>query len=242
MGTLASDSFNRANAGNLGANWTDVNAGFDIVSNKADVPQSGVGATFYNGVAWPADQWSETTLGTVATISDEGEGPCVGLHTGTNGDLYLAQGNAVETRLYKRVGNSYTKLGSDGPACATGAVLRLSRVGTTLTLTKDGSNICGTPLTDSAISAGNAGMWGGASAVRATVTLWQGGGVDAGPVTSSDTSTKSATDATQKQVQQYKEEDVALMWDGKVSSITPGNPVAPAGLGMKVTLTRSIAG
>lgn len=175
MSVLATDNFNRANAANLGANWTVITNAFAIASNEA---QAASGAAphenYYNAVTWPNDQYSQVVVGTVVeTTVDKGVGPAVRITAG--GDLYFLAGGG-DARVYKRIGGTYTQLGTTGAAVATGDVLYLEVQGTTLIAKKNGSSICGSPITDSALSAGNAGMWGYSdAAVLARADNWEGG-------------------------------------------------------------------
>ena len=160
MSTLATDDFNRADSANLGANWTALDTTFAIASNQAAA--NGAGGVFtvrYTGATFPDDQWAQVTVNaSVETQTDQGCGPCVRMQAG--GNLYLLQGNTVETRIYKRVSGGYTQLGTDGPSIAAGDVLYLEIQGSQLIAKKNGSTICGSP-TDSAIASGNAGLWAG---------------------------------------------------------------------------------
>ena len=161
MTTLATDPF--TGTGTLGANWTDIDAGFSRVSDQASFSTAAsAGSARYTGVAFPDDQWAQVVIGTTAnTASDEGGGPIVRGQAG--GNVYLLQGNTVETRIYKRVGGSFTQLGTDGAAIAPGDTLYLEIQGTQLIAKKNDVTICGSP-TDAAIATGSAGIWGSESA------------------------------------------------------------------------------
>lgn len=181
MAVLATDNFNRANAANLGANWT-VQSGFaaiPIVSNHMDVPAS-LGVEYYNGVSWPNDQWSDYICGAIDDRTDEGMGPAIRINT-SSGDLYLSQTNTSETRLYKYVGAVFTQLGSDGASCTTSDQMYAEAVSTSIAVKKNGSTIVG-PVTDSAISSGNAGMWSSSAFIGTSPTGddWRGGDFSGG--------------------------------------------------------------
>lgn len=168
MSTLATDSF--TGTGSLGANWTDIDAGWARVTDVASVTFGGGSSVFsarYTGVSFPNDQWAQIQVGTGAGTTDEGVGPIVRATSG--GDVYLLQGNTTETRIYKRISGTFTQLGTDGPAVGTGDLLYLEIQGTNLVANKNGSNICGSPISDTDIAAGSAGIWG--SATSGTITL-----------------------------------------------------------------------
>lgn len=166
MTVLATDDFNRAD-GAIGANWSNLADAFVIATNKA---RSGSGTTdsitisTYTNATWPNNQYAQCVIGSPVAVSDEGVGPIIRCSDANN--LYIAQGNTVETKLYKRVGGAFTQLGSDGAAVADGDTLYVEAQGTSILVKKNGSTIIG-PVTDAALSAGNAGMWGTRQAMRA---------------------------------------------------------------------------
>lgn len=187
MTILATDDFNRANGG-LGANWT-TGTGVQpprIVSNEAlgnaaaNVCDANYTGALVGGGAWPNDQYSQFTIGSVVdTTSDEGVGPACRMASGAQ-TQYFAQTNTVETKLYKVVAGTFTQLGVDGAACATGNVLRLECVGDQITVKKNGTTIIG-PITDSAIASGNAGMW--CTHAVGAIDSFEGGDFAAGATT-----------------------------------------------------------
>jgi hypothetical protein len=179
MTILATDDFNRADAGTLGANWTDIagETGWSIVSNEAKVNATGSVsmASRYTAASFPNDQWCQVAIGsTVETTTDSGTGPMVRLQSG--GDRILLQGNTVQTRVYKKVGATFTQLGSDGPAVTNGDVLYVEVRGTTIIAMKNGSSICGSPIAlGSGSASGNAGLWANPAAVLCTANNWSAG-------------------------------------------------------------------
>ena len=182
MTQLATDNFLRAD-GAIGALWggtTSFNAPV-IVSHEARCA-SGDGndaATTEQGGTWVANQYSEITIGSVVgTVSDNGVGPTVRSVFSGNLTMYIAQSNTHETRIYKVVSGAYTQLGSDGPAVATGDVIRLTANGTTITVTKNGTSIIS--VTDSSVTTGAPGIWATNSGGRGSISLWAGGDLTAG--------------------------------------------------------------
>jgi len=166
MSVLATEDF--AGSGALSASWTDIAAGWTRVSGEGSCTNVTDGGTSrYTGVTPNADHYAKLTIGsTVSTVSDEGDGPVVRMNADTS--MYILQGNTVQTRVYKRMpGNVFTQLGSDGPAIATADELYLEVQGTTLVAKKNGTSICGSPLTDSAIAGGTGGLWGFGTGITA---------------------------------------------------------------------------
>lgn len=176
MTQLASDDFNRANGG-LGANWTTTTSESVpvILSNEASADTStGTYGSRYTGITWPNDQYAEAIIGSIVeNVTDNGAGPACRIASGTQ-THYFAQTNTVETRLYKVVSGTFTQLGTDGAACATGDTLRLECQGTSISVKKNGATIIG-PVTDSAISAGDAGIWIAFSSLNGKINSWAGG-------------------------------------------------------------------
>lgn len=183
MTQLAADTFDRSNTGTLGANWsvgTGASGQFEILSNAANCPSgTGTAVDYYSAVSWPADQYSEVTLGTVGTTSDEGSGPAVrwssSAHTG-----YFVQTNTTETYLYRVNAGSYSSPLATGAACAANDVLKLTVTGTggtvSLVCTKNGNAFLSYDDTSaSRITSGNAALWGSASSGACSIASWTGG-------------------------------------------------------------------
>lgn len=177
MASLATDDFNRANSGTLGANWTGTTgaaARFSIVSNQAKNNGTTITLDSYTGTSAPANQYSKITLKTILGVSDEGPGPAVRVSTAAV-TAYFAQCNTVEIKLYKVVSGSFTQLGSDAAAAANNDVVEIDANGTSITVKKNGSTVIG-PITDSAISTGNWGLWcAGPAASAVAFDDWEGG-------------------------------------------------------------------
>jgi hypothetical protein len=165
-----------AGTGALSGSWTVSEGTFSRVSGVANPNTDAVNVALYTGDSPPNDQYAKVVLGTVIAATDEGLGPVV---RGTaSGDMYFAQTNTNETRIYRRVSGAYTQVGIDGSACANGDTLTLEISGTSLTCKKNGSTIIG-PVTDTNIASGTSyGMW--SSKAAATADLFEGGDFAAG--------------------------------------------------------------
>lgn len=179
MSVLASDNFNRANAANLGANWSIPSGanGIPIVSNQI-TEGTFPAIEYYSAISWPNDQYVKLVLKTVSTVNDSGVGPAARVSAG--GNLYFGQATTSEIRMYSLVSSSYTQLGSDAGAAATSDVIQLDASGTSLTLRKNTSVIVG-PVTDSALGSGNAGIWN--TDIACTADDWEGGDFSGGTQT-----------------------------------------------------------
>lgn len=178
MTALATENFNRADSTGLSsANWTTANSctSFNIASNTGAVLFNTFGGNYYNAVVWPNAQYGQVVLASpLATSADEGVGPVVRLASGAFTG-YWVQAGAGDTRLYKIVGGTFTQLGSTDTASSIGDVIKLVANGTSITATRNGTAICGTPVTDASISSGNVGIFGSSSGPNAALDSFEGG-------------------------------------------------------------------
>lgn len=121
MTQLATDDFNRANSGTLGANWTNVGQ-FDlaIVSNACHGNASGDSANSYTGVgAVNVDQWAQCT--TVNAQNDGG--PTVRGTAVSNTTFYLSDTQNLGTiDIYKCISGAFTLISSISGTWAAGDI------------------------------------------------------------------------------------------------------------------------
>lgn len=176
LGTLASDTFNRANSqlsgstldNGFGGSESDTWTAFDdnspdpaslwnIVNNQVVATTSGdvsvaevVRIGGVSDVTVSADIFTDST-GVIARASGGGA-----FEVGT---FYVAVWDATtqHAQLYKRVGGTFTKLGSDGITFTTGNTLTLNCKGTAITVLVNGVQTIS--ATDSDISSGSVGMY-----------------------------------------------------------------------------------
>jgi len=148
-----SDSFDRADSGSLGANWTNCLGGFSIVSNEAQGTDFAHNIAAYTAVSWNNDQHAET----VVSSSSDG-GPAVRASATGGGQAYVATANIGTSacRIVLFSGGSETMLTDDFCPWAAGDVIGLDVVGTTLTVTKNGTTV--QTHTDATIASGSAGI------------------------------------------------------------------------------------
>lgn len=153
---MATDDFNRANAGNLGANWTNVDNGMQVDTNRAvGTVDVAVNTAYYSGASFSNDQYSEATLyngGVSRSLL------IVRLTGG--GDMYYADFSVAAGRiqLWKRVSSSFTQLGSDLAAPTSGLVYKLEVIGTAIKLYEGGVLVTGSSQTDSDVVSGSPGI------------------------------------------------------------------------------------
>ncbi len=164
MTTLASDLFNRADESPLASPWaaaSGFSGNWGLVSNAAQTTSGGFNVSYYSGVSFPSDQWAEGVIGGLP--AGKSAGVAVRANN-SSGDAYvfLYDVNDGAVRMYKFVGGSPTQLGTDVSVTGSiGSVLRLDAQGTTIRGIVDG--VTKISVTDSAISAGSAGLYAGST-------------------------------------------------------------------------------
>lgn len=155
---IATDNFNRADSGTLGANWTAAAGNWQIVSNKAQVVSGVETISYWSGFTFDDDQYCEADF----TLSAGELGPMVRVDSGTSGYLVDWHGAAGGTlQFYKRTGTAtFSSLAVAATGVGTSGTkrLRLEVSGTTLSLYENGVFVAST--TDATHTAGAPGMWG----------------------------------------------------------------------------------
>ena len=172
-GQTVTDDFNRANSGDLSANWTPVVDQLQIVSNSAQ-PFSGSDATErYSAVTWTANQSSEAKI-TCAATTDAGAGLGVGVRysAADNTGYRLVINGDGEWELGRMSAGSFTFIASGTTTYSAGAVLKLSIIGTTLTSTYNGVQI--DTRTDANIATGSPASVYSSSIASGNIDDWTG--------------------------------------------------------------------
>lgn len=157
----ASDSFTRSDAGTLGANWTAITAGMQIVSNRA-VP-NGTGAvtqhqiSWYNATSFASDHYSEVVVD--SSIGNIGGAVVRAQAGGSSYGLFCRPGlGTTLIGIFNNVG-SFTTLQDMGVAAIDGRTQRLWIQGSTLRWYENGTQI-GPDVTDSTLTGGQPGIFG----------------------------------------------------------------------------------
>jgi hypothetical protein len=169
MALPATDNFNRADAGSLGANWTEQTNGAKIVSNAAHGVNTSVDQrAYWNADVFDGDHYSEVLVSLVVG------GPIVRAQSGAN-TAYLLQVQGANYILYKVVAGSYTGVGS-GSGSSAPATWRLEVTGTSIDVISNGSTVA--THSDGTISGGSAGIY--LDAPGTTLDDWEGGNLGGG--------------------------------------------------------------
>lgn len=169
----ATDDFNRADALNLGGNYTATTGNVRVFSNTAR-PLTGSSYDFVRrtGETFTGDHYSQAVF-----VSGGADYELTVRHQ-SNGDLYLLMCHSgIGFRIYKYISASFTQLGVDLSASppVAGHVYRLAVEGTTLRAYDNGAQI-GTDRTDATLSGGAPGL-GGADAATGGWDDWEGGDI-----------------------------------------------------------------
>jgi len=183
--SLQSDTFTRANAPNLGANWGAVNnnGGCQIASNFAKPTSTAqTGFCFFSSADWPNDQAAQATLGLITTLGTDladavvrGQFPM----NGPSGYIAGSYNTNTNVHLLRANGSCCTDLTSAGTV-AQGDVIQLVAVGcnpVNLTVFQNGvSRITFTDSSASQICAGSPGIlvFSPANVANVGVTNWTG--------------------------------------------------------------------
>lgn len=181
----ASDNFNRADSGTLGANWGAIStlSGFKIVSNQAVQATTGSnGGNRYTAVTFGNDQFSQITIAADPNNFNYG-GPCIRAASGAI--TYYGAGfdsfNSGNTRqrIWKVVATTWTSLAASSSVnIAQNDVVYLQAVGNALTMKVNGSTVL--TATDSAIASGQPGFQSRSPGNQATFDDWSAADIVSG--------------------------------------------------------------
>ncbi len=154
MSLPATDNFNRADtypAGNLGANWTEVEAAHhSILANHARADATAF--VSWNADAFSNDHSSEATVVVLGTSANVGTN--IGGSAGAENAYQWGGGGSGE--LYKWVAGAFTLLLSSG-TFVVNDTLKLEHQGTTLRCKINGTQTGG-DVSDAAVSGGAPGL------------------------------------------------------------------------------------
>jgi Fibronectin type III domain len=149
--TIYTDNFNRAN-GALTTPWVGVDNNHSIVSNQVAVGPANPTVSRYNDTIG-ADQWVEGDLAGWTP----GGGVIYPAIRVNSGDFYYAWNEGNNVAVYKRVGGSYSKIGSTSPTTySSSCKVRLEAQGTTVRCYVDGA--LAVTATDASIATGQPGI------------------------------------------------------------------------------------
>ena len=157
---LYSDDFNRAN-GALGSPWVTVDAALAISGNKLSYSTNGSVQSACYDMPLASDQWAEASL-TVLAGTYNSLGPMIRMGTAGLSDAYYLWYDSLAGppafQVWKRVGGSYSQVGTNIATPAGTYKMRLEAQGTTIRVFKDGTQVLSTP--DTSIASGKAGFLG----------------------------------------------------------------------------------
>jgi hypothetical protein len=199
---LATDNFTRADANPISGSWDTVGgaAAWQIKSNMAESTVIGINAnlSISTAVVWPADQYSEVTVG-VSPINTDLGGPAVRFAAGSkNGYILFYQGGSgpITVQTVITPGSGTTIASSGTLNVSIGDVLRLVVIGNQLSAYQNGVEIIA-PFTDNTFATGSPGL---SSYIQTGTTgnirfsLWSGGSASITPPPPSPASISPTSD------------------------------------------------
>ncbi len=179
----------RANANPIAGNWTPfaTSAGFGTAQIVSDLVETstigGYGDSFYNAISWPATQYFQTTISSLAADAISYVGGLLrsgasNAFTGYELSVISQSGNTLWAIERVDPGPAFTVLNSGtimSHAPTAGDVVSGSAVGSTITLYFNG--VSEGTATDSTYSSGSAGFAVGSnmSNTDAQISAWAGG-------------------------------------------------------------------
>lgn len=179
---LATDNFDRADANDLGVNWTEITGdpGFNISANRA-VPDS-LGADHgerYSALTWPDDQYAQVVLAALdGTGAETGGGPALRVATDGANTLYRFPASASTTvgaTYAKIVAGLYTLIAQRDADFVVGDTFYAEIQGTQAVIKKNGVQIGAALPTDGGITAGAAGIAYSSTMTDLDLDDWEGG-------------------------------------------------------------------
>lgn len=178
MALPATDNFNRADAANLGSNWTGQITDPIIEANTAGCNNaaSNFHGAWWNADSFNADQYSECTRGaggnySAVSVRASGTGSDMGFYA------YFNDGEVIRARP-AGLGGGQTTLATL-TTYTNGDLVRISITGTTITVSKNGTPNATQP-TDSVLASGAAGLAFYNNGVIARMDNWTGDNVASG--------------------------------------------------------------
>lgn len=189
MSVLATDTFTRADAVTLGANWAlpqGVGSWLGVFSNQVETegPSGQRAGGQYTAVTVPNDQYSQIVV--VTNPSGAGGPFARGITSGGARNRYQAGQASAEfggaitvSRVWKEIANVNTSLGTGSTSLAAGQTWYLEVQGTTLIMKINGGTEI--TVTDAALASGQFGIYAEAAASGVGLyDTWEGGDFAAG--------------------------------------------------------------
>jgi hypothetical protein len=182
MAVLATDDFNRADAANLGANWTAGIGPMQILSNQAtwgSGPGSGTdaGETYTGGgVVWPNNQYGQIAIsGTATTGAETGIGIILRYLNSNNFYRIIVNGEASNNITVAKIASgSYSVITSRTQAWTGGDTFKAEIQGTTIKVYRNGVQL-GADISDSSVASGDVGMFYSSTAFLIRADNFEGG-------------------------------------------------------------------
>lgn len=174
-GQTITDDFGSGTSADLGVAWTPVDDSFKIASGVAVANAGGSDAAeVYTGVTWSANQSAEVTISGVAWAGGAGAGYGVGVRWSSSQikGYRLVINSAGNWEVLWFNNPASTVITSGTTTYVSGAVLKLSIIGTTLAGTYNGASIFS--VTDANLATGSPAICHSSSTTGGTCDSWTG--------------------------------------------------------------------
>jgi hypothetical protein len=157
------------------ANWVYQGASsFTVSSNKVYSNVAGISFAYRSDISAPTnDQWAEEVVSLTTVTGTQNSGPAVRVSTSAQ-TAYILQMGTNLLRLSSVIAGVTATLGDALSPAVTGDAVRITVVGTTLKVFKNGVLVIG-PITDANIASGNVGIFSAGNATVNGFSKWAGG-------------------------------------------------------------------
>jgi hypothetical protein len=151
VGLYESDTFSGTS---LNANWAVAPGSFVVASGSVSSTSTGISGSLWNVNTFPADQFVQATLTQLPTST-----AFVGLGVRLNGSLTTGYEAAIKASTVQVFSIAGSQIGTTySGTISLGDVYSLTAIGTTVTLTRNGTPICGSPIIDGSATSGQPGL------------------------------------------------------------------------------------
>jgi hypothetical protein len=157
------------------ANWVYQSGSFTVSSGKVYGSAVGVSFAYRSDISAPTnDQWAEEVVTMTVVTGTQNSGPAVRVASGA-ATAYCLQMGTNTLILAKCIAGVFTQLGT-ASAAVTGDAVRITAVGTAISVFKNGLLVIG-PITNSDIASGNVGIFNAGNATSNGFSKWAGGSI-----------------------------------------------------------------
>lgn len=177
-GASYSDTFTRANENPIASPWVKGGSGhnWQILTNALQGVTTDDDSWLYYNNTTPDDQFSQATVGALSVNADFGM--AVRIAGGATQTFYLTINFNGGPLIAKFVAGSFTSLGAVTAVTIVNDVVRAEVIGSSMHFIKNGSDVLGSPVTDTSITSGFSGFF--AAEIANRFINWSGSSPSSG--------------------------------------------------------------